>query len=71
MTLTALAERYRIGKSTCRVALVRPSPTGDAAISDFLGVPASELWPDRYDTRGNRLITLSERLKSRTRKRHD
>ncbi len=70
MTLKGLSARYKIGSSTCRLSLVRPSPTGDAAIAHFLGRPLFELWPDRYDRKGNRLVPMKKRLAAaRKRKR--
>lgn len=61
MTLTALSLRAGLSKSACRLSLTRPSPSGDVAISNFLGVPLHELWPDRYDNRGNRLLPVKPR----------
>lgn len=52
-TLSKLALDHGLPESSCRVALIRPHPEADRAISKFLGVPLSELWPSRYDADGN------------------
>jgi Ner family transcriptional regulator len=41
--------------ASCSASLVSPNfPTADKALSDFLGVPLQELWPDRYFKDGTR-----------------
>ncbi len=59
-TLTGLGEMYGIPGSSIRVTLMRKAPitTADQVISDFLKVPLHELWPDRYDDKGHRLVKL-------------
>jgi Ner family transcriptional regulator len=54
-TLTEVALAAGLHSSTCRVALIRPLPAGEAAIAAFLGIAKAELWPTRYgtSTRGN------------------
>ena len=52
--LTALAREAGLQDSACRTSLSRPFPAADKAISDFLGVPLGELWPDRYEKDGMR-----------------
>lgn len=47
-TLFALAQEAGIEASSCWVALNRRHRAGEAAISNFLNVPLSVLWPDRY-----------------------
>lgn len=54
-TLTKLATDNDLSDSACRVALVRPLPSGEKVISAFLKVPLQVLWPDRYDQHGRRL----------------
>lgn len=53
-TLTNIALDNGLGASSCRVALLTPSPAANRAISDFLGVPLHELWPDWFDASGQR-----------------
>lgn len=53
MTLSKLATDAGLSESACRQSLTRGnSPAGDRAISEFLGVPLYQLWPDRYDENG-------------------
>lgn len=47
-TLKAVALNAGLAKDGCSVALIRPFPAAEAAIAEFLNVPAAELWPDRY-----------------------
>ncbi|WP_321448449.1 helix-turn-helix domain-containing protein [uncultured Cohaesibacter sp.] len=47
-TFTALGERFGCHRTNISVALDRPNSTGEKAISWAIGVPAEELWPDRY-----------------------
>lgn len=53
MTLSKLAVDNGLNASACRQSLQRPQPKADRVISDFLGVPLCELWPDRYDAHGD------------------
>jgi Ner family transcriptional regulator len=55
LSLRALAEQNGLSKQACSVALVMPVPAADRAIAKCIGVPLHELWPDRYDAKGNRL----------------
>ncbi len=47
-TLRAVAVNAGLEKNGCSVALIRPFPAAEVAISAFLKVPLHELWPDRY-----------------------
>ncbi len=47
-SLTGLADRYKTDRRHLTVALKRPYLKAERIISKALGVPASELWPDRY-----------------------
>lgn len=69
-TLPALAEKYGVPASSLRVTLARERPVvaADLVISDFLNVPLHELWPDRYDAKGNRLVRVGT-LKTLRRRR--
>lgn len=60
MTLTRLATRNGLDASACRVALLRPLPKAEQAISAYLGVPLHVLWPDRYDAEGRRFRHVRE-----------
>lgn len=55
MTMNALAAARGLRPSTVRNALSRPVFSGEIAISDFLGVAAHELWPDRWTPEGRRI----------------
>lgn len=56
-TLSKLSTDHGQHESLCRVALKRPSPTGEKIISAFLNVPLHELWPTRYESDGRRIGT--------------
>lgn len=60
-TLAALARANDLSPSTCSLALVRPSPSGERVIAQFLGIPPNQLWPDRYDHLGCRMSTRKPR----------
>lgn len=47
-TLLALDREYGLKPRTCWTATVYPHANGEAAIADFLGVPAHDIWPSRY-----------------------
>lgn len=59
-SVASLARLYGISASSIRMTLDRKPPvTGaDQAIADFLCVPLHELWPERYDDKGHRLVKL-------------
>lgn len=48
-----------LSESTCRGALYRPLPSGEEAISGFLGIPVHVLWPDRHVVAASRPANLS------------
>ncbi len=54
-TLAALARSAGIPPSACQNALKAPHSHGEAVISEFLGIPMRELWPDRFDAQGRRI----------------
>lgn len=71
MTLTALAELYSLNSSACRKVKTAKNQKAQAAIADFLKIPAEQLWPDRYPSRkphilSNRYEALLESKKSNT-----
>lgn len=51
MTLTALAELTGVSPGGFRTIWTRPNAKAEKAISEFLDVPAEELFPDRYPKR--------------------
>jgi lambda repressor-like predicted transcriptional regulator len=65
MTLASLARQYNLPAASIRVTLARKRPViqADLAISDFLAVPLHQLWADRYDDKGNRLLPLKPRTR--------
>lgn len=54
-TMNDLARRANLPPSTVRNALSRPVYSGELAISQFLGIPAHALWPDRWTEDGRRI----------------
>ena len=55
-TMLGIATANGLDESTVRSALRRPVAAGEAAVSEFLNIPAQELWPDRYDRDGTRQV---------------
>lgn len=51
-TLTGLALKNSLKEDACRDALRTRRPEAEAVIAKFIGVPASELWPERYPDSG-------------------
>lgn len=54
-TLKSLSVQGGLHPNSCSNSMFKPFPKADLVISQFLNVPLCELWPDRYDARGNRL----------------
>lgn len=54
-TLASLARKKELSDSCTRNALRVPLPSGERAISEFLGIPLFELWPDRWTQKGERI----------------
>lgn len=58
-TLTALARSNGISvQALSRAILERSSARAEIIIADFLGVRPMQIWPSRYDKRGQRLTLL-------------
>ena len=53
-TFKSVAELYDLHRSTVSAACVRPQPSGNRAIADFLGVTPHDLWPEWFDPTGQR-----------------
>lgn len=53
-SLQAFAARTPLGVGHYSVALGRSYPKAESIIARALGVPAQDLWPDRYDAKGCR-----------------
>jgi Ner family transcriptional regulator len=47
-SLRQIAREAGLEKSACSAALIRPLPSAEVAISEYLRLPLTELWPDRY-----------------------
>lgn len=58
VSLTALSRANGLSESAVRRTLIRPWPRVQAIIAQHLGLPASTLWPSRYDARGRPLSGL-------------
>ncbi len=65
-TLTGLAVEAGASEGACRTAIVRRNEPGETIISRFLGIPAHELWPDRYHADGVRRDLRRERASKST-----
>ena len=60
--LASIARASGIAPRTVSKALQEPCYTGEKAIADFLGKPAHEIWPNRYDEAG---IPLHRRIRQK------
>ena len=58
-TLRAVSLNAGLCRDAATVALVKPFPSGQRAIADFLGLPLNTLWPKWYDNDGQRIETQS------------
>ncbi|MEQ8318727.1 MAG: helix-turn-helix domain-containing protein [Rhodospirillales bacterium] len=57
ITLTELSLSSGLSESAVRQAILfRHCPAGERAVIDHLGLPPHEIWPNRYDRDGNRII---------------
>ena len=54
-TLTEMAAREGVHRTTLSIALRRPNARGEEIIARYLSVPAEELWPDRYPKTPHRI----------------
>lgn len=54
VTLTQLALNHDLPDHACRAALYRPHYLAELVIAEFLGVPARQLWPSRFNPDGTR-----------------
>lgn len=54
-TMVGLARKHKFSPSYLRNALVRRLFKAEQIIAGAIGIPASEIWPDRYDAKGNPL----------------
>ena len=52
-TLSQLARDHGFCPSYLRNVLIRPLYRGEQIISRFLGVPAKQIWPSRYNPDGS------------------
>lgn len=55
--------------SACRQALIRRCHVGELALSEFLGVPLIELWPERYRFTTSGIVSTA-RPRGRTSQKH-
>lgn len=54
-TMSGVARAYGIPESNVRNALTRPVLSGEIAISQFVQLPAHQIWPDRWTPDGRRI----------------
>ncbi|AWD21579.1 helix-turn-helix domain-containing protein [Fuscovulum blasticum] len=57
MTLTGLAELKGIDPRNFRAVWSRKVRSAEQAIAEYLGVPAAELFPDRYPIRRSSILS--------------
>ena len=48
MSQARLAREAGYSEGAVRSAIIRPLPSAERIIADFLGVPVQEIWPSRY-----------------------
>lgn len=54
LTLRALDAECQLPRGACSAAIHKPYHEAEKRISHFLGVPAHQLWPERYNSNGTR-----------------
>lgn len=54
-SLEDVAREAKIGETTVRQALSKPSASGEKAIAKVLGKSLHELWPERWTKDGKRI----------------
>jgi len=59
LSVHAVGERAGIPGNTVCKSLYVPCPKGNRVIAAYLGRKLNELWPEWYDTAGNRLPSRS------------
>lgn len=57
MTMTGLAELKGLNPNNFRAVWSRVVRPAERAIAEYLGVPADELFPDRYPERKSRILS--------------
>lgn len=60
-TFASVARDCGCGRGTIRRALFLPSAPQEKALADAIGLTVQQLFPDRYDSEGNRLHFERER----------
>lgn len=59
--LAKLSRESGVPHSTLKMSFfAKASPKGDFVIAEALGVHVHDLWPDRYDSSGRRIIDRSQ-----------
>lgn len=53
-TIAALSREHGLASSTLGNTLYRKWPRGEKIIAEHLSIPASEIWPSRYNKAVNR-----------------
>lgn len=53
-TLASLSLKAGLCADACSKAIRVPFPSAEEAIAEFLGIPARQLWPDRFNDDGSR-----------------
>ena len=54
ITAAELARQNGLSRFTVYGAMERPSPKVQSLISDALGIPRQKIWPQFYDSKGER-----------------
>jgi len=64
-SLAAVSRAAGLSSSTLSNALTRPWPKGERLIAEAIGVPASEIWPNRYfDSQGHAIPRVMRQKRS-------
>ena len=56
-TLSQLARENGLSEYAISAALCVPFPAAERVISKFIQKDLHEIWPDRYDAKGNRILS--------------
>lgn len=61
-SMASLARENEASRQVVALTLVRSNPRWEAVIAQALGMPPSQIWPERYDPQSQMPVSVSRRL---------
>lgn len=65
LSISALARRHDVSSQALGAVMTKPSARLERIVAEVLGLKPRQLFPERYDRRGRRLIRTRERYAAR------